>query len=454
MFKIKGRSKNYNLCPSLREGLRERKQKNTIFRPVLKFGILSVGLFLIYINLYSQNTSLSIEECYSLAEKNYPMAKQMELIQKSNDFSIDNISKGVWPQVSLNGQATYQSDVTSIPITIPGFTFTPLPKDQYKVYGEINQSLTDIITVAQQKKLQNTNSSIQQENLEADLYKLKDRINQLFFGALLIEEQSAQNELFKKDIQVVIDKINAAIKNGVEFHSSLDKMKAEYLKANERSIELNASRKAYLDMLSLFINQTLTENTTLQKPGMPKLSSGINRHELAAIELQRNSYGIQKKLLVTKSIPKLSLFFQGGYGQPSPLNMLSKEWKSYYITGLRFNWNLSTYYSLKKDVQIISLTDELLDVQKETFLLNTNITLKQQNAEIDKLSELIKTDDEIIALRTSVKNTSNIQLENGIITANDYLREVNAEDQAKQNRLLHEMQLLMAQYNYQFTAGN
>ena len=105
-------------------------------------------------------------------------------------------------------------------------------------------------------------------------------------------------------------------------------------------------------------------------------------------------------------------------------------------------------------MQIISLTDELLDVQKETFLLNTNITLKQQNAEIDKLNELIKADEEIIALRTSVKNTSNIQLENGIITANDYLREVNAEDQAKQNRLLHEMQLLMAQYNYQFTAGN
>ena len=94
------------------------------------------------------------------------------------------------------------------------------------------------------------------------------------------------------------------------------------------------------------------------------------------------------------------------------------------------------------------------DVQKETFLFNTNFTLKQQNTEVSKLHELLNSDDEIVELRTSVKNAANVQLENGAISVNDFLKEINSEDQARQDRLLHEIQLLNAFYNYQNTSGN
>jgi outer membrane protein TolC len=79
--------------------------------------------------------------------------------------------------------------------------------------------------------------------------------------------------------------------------------------------------------------------------------------------------------------------------------------------------------------------------------------LKQQNADLAKLEQLLGSDDEIIALRESIKTTSAAQLENGVINTNDYLREVNAEDQARVNRILHEIQLLMSRYNLQTTLG-
>jgi outer membrane protein TolC len=420
----------------------------------MKYGI-TIICFVFAITGFAQTTrSLTIDECYDLARQNYPLVKQRELIVKSKAYSIENVSKGSYPQLNIVGQATYQSDVTQIPIKLPNSEIPQISKDQYRLYGEISQPLTDLITVKQQKEMQEMSSNIQTQNLEIELYKIKDRINQLFFGALLIDDQFHQNELLKKDIQTGIDKTSAALSNGVEFKSSVDKLKAELLRANQRSIELKSSRRAYLDMLSLFVNQSLDETTVLIKPQSILTNQAISRPELKLFEYQRRSYDIQTKLINTRNLPKFGLFLEGGVGRPSPVNMLSNDLTGYYIGGLRLNWSLTSFFTSGREKQLLMLNQNLVDAQKETFLFNTNLTLKQQNAEMLKLQELINTDDEIIMLRTSIKEASNAQLENGVITVNDFLREVNAEDQARQNKLLHETQLLMAQYNYQTTAGN
>jgi hypothetical protein len=72
---------------------------------------------------------------------------------------------------------------------------------------------------------------------------------------------------------------------------------------------------------------------------------------------------------------------------------------------------------------------------------------------LDKLNLLIAKDAEIIDLRVKVKEAAKAQLENGVITANDYLREVNAEDQGRQSLITHQVQLLQAQINYQTISG-
>jgi hypothetical protein len=420
----------------------------------MKYWITFVCMLLVIGGQAQTSRTLTIEECYTLAQQNYPLVRQRALIARSKEYSVENIGKGSFPQVSIAGQATHQSDVTQIPITIPGVETPTISKDQYKLYGEINQPLTDLITVKQQKEVQEINATIQEQSLEVELYKLKDRVNQLFFGALLIDEQHRQNELLKKDIETGMAKVSAAISYGTELKSNLDKLKAELLKANQRSIELKASRKAYVDMLGLLINRSLDETTILQKPGTVLITDTINRPEIKLYDYQKRSYAIQNKLISTRNMPKLGLFLQGGLGRPSPVNMLSNELSSYYIGGIRLNWTLSSFYTSSKERQLLVINQNTVDTQKETFLFNTALTLKQQNGEITKLQELVSTDDEIIALRASVKDAANVQLANGVITINDFLREINAEDQARQAKLLHEMQLLMAQYSFQNTAGN
>lgn len=400
-----------------------------------------------------QAQSLTIETCYALAAENYPLVKQRELLTKSNEYTLQNLSKGYLPQLTLAGQATYQSEVTQIPISVPGMNVPALSKDQYKFYGEVTQTLFDGGVIKQQKLTQQSNLQVEQQKLEVELYKIRERINQLFFGILLVDEQIRQTELLKQDITLGLKKTEAAIANGTAFRSSADVLKAELLNADQRTTELKAARFAYAEMLGLFINRQLDAGTALEKPKALVVSPDINRPEITLYDSQNKTIDAQYKMLTARNLPRLNLFVQGGYGRPA-LNMLSNDFEAYYIGGVRLNWSLSGLYTLKKDKSLLDLNRQTIAVQKETFLFNTHYTLRQQSAEVNKYSELLTSDNDIIALRTRVKQTASAQLENGVITSNDYLREVNAEDKARQNKIVHEIQMLMAQYAQQTTTGN
>lgn len=395
---------------------------------------------------------LSIEESYKLAKENYPLTKQRELIARTEEYSLSNAAKGILPVITINGQDSYQSDVTAIPIQSPDINVEPLSKHQYKIYGEVAANLYDGGVVRNQKELHRATAKIDDQNLEVQLYQLNDRINQIYFGILLLDAQVDQNELMKQDILRGLKQVEASILNGTALKSSADVLQAEYLKANQKTIELKASRKAFVDMLALMLGVSLDESTIFEKPSPLSTSEEISRPELFLYQYQRDAISLQSKMLTTRNRPRLSIFFQGGYGRPA-LDMLNNSPEPYYITGLRLNWTLSGFYTLKKEKSLLRIEQSNLDLLQETFVYNTKLSLKSHSSEVNKLKDVLATDGEIIRLREKIAETASAQLENGVITSNDYLREVTAEDQARQNMIVHEIQLLLAQYNLQTTAG-
>lgn len=398
--------------------------------------------------------NLTLQKAQQLARANYPLIKQKELLKQSLAFSIENLSKGYLPQFNLSAQATYQSEVTQVKIPVPGFTVEPLNNDQYKILADINQLIYDGGAIKEQKNIQQLNEVVEQEKIEVELYKLTDRINQLYLGVLFIDEQLKQVQLVKADLNIGIKKVEAQVKNGVAFRSNLNVLKAESLKADQRIIELKALRKGLTDVLGIFINQTIPAETRFETP---VIESAINKAEIQRPELKLFSNQVkllesQNQLIDAKNKPKTSLFLQGGYGRPG-LNFLNNQFDFFYTTGVRFNWSFSGLYTQKREKKLIEINQQAINIQKEVFLLNTSTQLQQQQAEMDKLQELINTDKEIIDLRISVKEAAKAQLDNGVITANDYLREVNAEDQVRQSLVAHQLQLLQAQINYQTISG-
>lgn len=401
----------------------------------------------------AQPRPLTLAESHALALENYPLVEQRGLIAQSAAYSIDQANTGYFPQININGQATYQSAVTEIPIAVPGVAMPVLSKDQYKLYGEVNQSLFDGGVTRLRKQAIEASANVEHEALQVELHKLRDRINQLFFGILLLDAQLAQNKLVGKDIQAGLEKANVAIANGSALKSSARLLEAELLKTHQRTVELQATRNAYLQMLGLFINRTLDEHAALAKPAAPEVLPGINRPELDWYAQQQTGIAVERKLLTAKNLPKLGLFLQAGLGRPA-LNMLSNDFEAYYFGGVRLSIPLSGFYTLKKEKALLDIRQHSISVQKEVFLHNTRIALKQQHTEAAKYGTLLETDDEIIALRASVKSAALAQLENGVINTADYMREVNAEDRAKLAKILHELHLLKAQYDMQYITGN
>jgi outer membrane protein TolC len=411
-------------------------------------------LLITNISMAQDTAGLTLQEAYSMSQQNYPIIKQKNLVRQTADLNISNLSKGYLPQLSLSGQATYQSDVTKVNVPIPGFEIPSPGKDQYKALADVNQVIYDGGAIKQQKVFQQLNSEVEDQKIEVELYKLKERINQLYLGILYIDEQQKQVELIKQDIQNGIKRVEAQVNNGVAFRSNLDVLKAELLKTDQRSIELKASRKGMVATLSLFLNKELREDVMLEPPTVspPALNSEVQRPEIKLYNNQVRLLEQQNALIQSKNLPKASLFVQGGYGRPG-LNMLDNNFDFFYIGGVRLNWALNGLYTQKKEKQLVKVNQRIVDIRKETFLLNTNTELKQQQSNIEKLEQLIVSDNGIIELRKSVKDAARAQLENGVITANDYLREVNAEDQARQTLITHQLQLLQAQINYQTILG-
>ena len=415
--------------------------------------ICGLFVFLLPVFLQAQENRISLEQAFQLAEQNYPMIHQKDLIKESERLSLENLNTNYFPQIVINGQATYQSDVTKVPFLLPGVSVPFLSRDQYKTIGEVDQLVYDGGAIKSQKNIQQLNTTVEQNKLAVELYNLKSRINQLYFSILYQDDLLQQTELVLKDIQIGIDKVKPQVDNGVALRSNLQVLQAQFLLTQQRAIEIKSARKGLADALSLLINQNISETTKLQPPvEYTNIDTTLNRPELHLYQSQSELIAGQEQLIHSRSLPKISAFFQGGYGKPG-LDMLSNQFQAFYITGLRLNWTLSGLYNNKRDKQLIDVNRQTVDLQKQVFVLNTHSQLVQQKSDIDKYGQLVATDEGIIQLRKQVTDAAKAQLENGVITSTDYLIQVNAEDQARRALILHLLQLRQAQINFAITTG-
>ena len=126
--------------------------------------LLLITLLLLPVFLQAQQ-KLSLTQAYQLAQQNYPLVKQRDLLKQTTGINIDNLSKGFLPQLSVSGQATYQSDVTQVTIPVPGISITPPSKDQYKIIAEANQLIYDGGIIKDQKNIQLLNDKAEQQKI-------------------------------------------------------------------------------------------------------------------------------------------------------------------------------------------------------------------------------------------------------------------------------------------------
>lgn len=391
-------------------------------------------------------TQITLDECRSLARANYPLIKRFSLVEQSRSLSVSNASKAWLPQVSLSARASYQSDVTRIPVDIPGVDISPLSKDQYDVSVHVSQQIYDGGSVSSSKRLADALSDVEREKVNVAIYDVYERVDQLYFGILLLDEQIRQVRLLQDDLSLSSKSVSGMLRGGVASQTDLDAVKVEQVKARQSETSLLTSRATYLKMLSTFIGKPLGDSVSLVRPDEADVSVVVNnRPELSLYNAQNRLLDQQRNVLDTYLRPRVGLFLQGGYGNPA-LNMLKNKFEAYYKVGATLTWNFGNLYTRANDKRKID-TDRLgIEAEREAFLFNTGLQSELQRGNIESLRRQISQDDEIITLRERIRSKADVKVANGTETVNEMLRDINAVSEARLTKAFHEIQLLQEIY--------
>jgi outer membrane protein TolC len=407
------------------------------------------------------------EECQTLAHENYPLIKQYDLIRQTTDYNVANAAKAYLPQISLAAQATLQSDVAAFPQQMTevyqqlGIDMKGLRKDQYKIALEVNQTLWDGGVTRAQKDLSTAEGEISAQTVATELYTLRERIRQLYFGILIIEEQLRQNDLLQALLQSNYKTAQAFVRNGIAMSGDLNVIKAEQLAVSQQRIQIESTLAAYRRMLSVMTGGKVDEAAILAKPDIPPAvapDATVNRRpELQLFAARSAQFDARKRAVEASVMPRLGIFAQGFYGNPG-LNlfkdMIDDAWSWNYIAGIRLQWNIGNYYTKKGNLQILALAQRRIDNQQTTFLYNNALQEIRQRSEIEKMRKIMSDDDEIITLRTSIRRSSEAKYANGTITVNDLLRDITAENQALLHKSLHELEWLKNLYELKYITND
>lgn len=396
---------------------------------------------------------VSLDSCYVWTRNNYPNLKKSGIWEQISSLKKDNLKTAYYPQISLKGQATYQSDVTKVeaqnlPIGIP-----PISKDQYKAYAELQQSIWDGGISKTSSELEEVILQNNLSQLEVEVYKLNEQVSQAFFTALAIQQQqlviAAQIEVLREKLKSV----KSGIENQVTEKSAEWEMEAEILQLEQSQVQLQASESTALNILSILSGKIITNSSELTLDEKQAGESSVPyRPETAMFLFQRTQFEKQADLIGKSRNPKLFGFGQAGYGRPG-LNMLNDNFDTYYLVGVGVSWNAFDWKKTSRQKQMLHLQSEMVDRQEETFKQNIELLLAQQNSQISKLEKLLETDNKMLALRSDIVSSSSSKLENDMITTADYIRDVQAETIAKLNREIHRIQLSEAREKYRLIQG-
>ena len=402
----------------------------------------------------------SLEECRHLAREHYPEIRQYDLIAQTEQYNLSNAARAWIPQVTLSGQATYQSATPTYPeafntiLQANGIEMAGISRDQYKIAVDVSQHIWDGGKSKADKAIAEAEAEEQRSRVDVSLYELQSRVDNLYFGILLLDERKAQTEALIEVLASNLARLQTYYKNGVAMQADVDAVEAELLTARQSLEQVESSRASYRRMLEIFIGQPLAAEN-LERPAMPQLQSRTSaRPELALFEAQESKLEAHRKAINASLMPRFSAFAQGYYGYPGLdmfKSMVSSAWTPNAIVGVRMSWNIGAFYTKRNNLEKLNAAEKQIAIQRDVFLFNTQMQTTQDDGEIARLRQAVTDDSRIVELRSRVRMAAESQLKNGVIDATDLLRKISDETAAALARSTHEIELLQATYRLKTT---
>lgn len=406
---------------------------------------------LCFYGVASAQNKVNLDSCIVWSKRNYPLIQQNQVLERQTAINQTAISENWYPKLSFLGQATYNTEVVSF--NFPGMNVS-FPHDAYLTSLGFEQVIVDGGQTKNQHQVERLSGEIESQKNEIELYKLIERVNQLYVNILLGRENINILQLYQEDLESRRKNLAAGVQNGLVLESALDELDAELLKTKQTLLESNAMLKGLYQTLSQFINQPVGESTTfdLTPIGGAVAQATIQRPELKLFDLQAQLLDARFNLTNVYALPRVTIGGAANYGRPGP-NFINQDLRFFGSANLTVRWNVSSLYGLKRERKKLEVGKNMIDVQRAVFLFNVESNLTAQSTLLTAMLTIIETDDQIVAKRHSVTQTAIAQMENGKITVANYLTQLNAELQAKLNKKVHEIKLMNTISSINTTSG-
>ncbi|HIR95638.1 MAG TPA: TolC family protein [Candidatus Coprenecus stercorigallinarum] len=399
----------------------------------------------------------TIEDCYSLVRENYPLVRRYELLDLTEEYTLKNAYMNYFPQISLQGSASWQTDVLEFPFDLSpyGIEMPTFSKDQYAAIIELSQVLWDGGMIAANRANIRAKADVDMAQQEINMYSLREKVNELYFGILYIDQQLRRTDILMQDLDREYARIEGCIANGVANVSDLDLIEVERITQRQGRDQLESMLEAYLRVLTLMTGVKIDDSRQLVMPvpeGMDKeamldaiIQAEIRRPELMLYKAQELEIDTQLDYWTAGGLPQFSLFIRGGYGRPG-LNMMDNSFQPFAIGGIRLVWNISQLYSLGYGKKIVNYSKEQINTVRETFLFNTDLQVQEQVAEIRRYFRTVEDDEKIVELREGIRRSTEAGVENGTKNASDLVSEINKENAARKQLIMHQIEMMKAIY--------
>ena len=396
--------------------------------------------------------TLSIQDCYRAVEQNFPTSSQLDLQDEIARLGLDNLRSGSLPTFQIGGQAIYYSEVASL----PGPDSPSAPKDQYKLSLTLEQAIYDGGLKSSQRSVVDLQSEIEKAKVHTNLFRLREQVNASFMGALIYDAQIATLDTISAELNARLADVTALVENGVVLPSSIDVLKVELLKNEQRLSEARSARESMRAVLARLTGLPVDTETVLSVPS-PSVSGvdpdGRRQPEYRVLDLSRELLQSQSSLIAHRRNPQVGAFAETAYGRPAGLNLFASDLAFFYTLGLRMRWTPWDWRINDREREIVDVRTRIVDTEEEALSRNFSMALEKQTRAIARLEEQIGQDREIIVLRERITAEAASRLSEGVLTATQYITEVNAESQARQAQALHLLQLVHAKLDYLTTLG-
>ena len=404
--------------------------------------------------------SLSLTALQASAVHHDPRGREVELLTEQSRLRQRNLDAERRPTLSLQGQAQYQSSVTTIPIVLPGGQSVPVPAhDTYDAHLAAQQPMYDP-SLAPRRAVEDAQLAESRARLRVALFGVRQAVNDLYFTALRTQSQLAELSTTITDIEAQRHVAEARVREGAALPSEESALRAELLRRRQAEAELRATRTATLAALS---DLTHSATDSMSAFGMPQLADQVSAVRSSPADLRaraeyehfartRDVLARQEDARTAADKPRISAFGRVGYGRPG-LNQLSRTFDGYYLGGVQLQWTPFNWGATSRDREVIALQRQVVSAEEQNFTDNLRRGVTQELAAVDRLAATLAMDDEIIVLRERIATEARARFGEGVITSAEYVDRATDVLSARTARALHRVELAQARAHFLTTLG-